>query len=141
LIRFQEIPMKATTLKSRSTRLLTALLAGGAVAAALTHAMPARADAALGKTGFAACAACHSVTGADGIGPHLNGVVGRKAGSVAGFNYSPAMKRSNTVWNDQALAAYLADPQQAVPGNRMPFSGLQDPKQVADIVDYLKSLH
>jgi cytochrome c len=133
--------MKTTISKSPSRRLLTALLAAGSVLAALTHAMPAHADAALGKTGFAACAACHSVTGADGIGPHLNGVAGRKAGSVDGFNYSPAMKRSTTVWNDQTLAAYLTDPQQAVPGNRMPFSGMQDPKQVADIVDYLKTLH
>jgi cytochrome c len=125
-------------MKTTSPAPLAAIAA--AALAVLAHTMPARADAAVGKTQFAACAACHSTTGADGIGPHLDGVVGRKAGSVAGFNYSRAMKQSNIVWNDQTLAAYLADPQKTVPGNHMPFSGLQDPKQVAAIVDYLKSL-
>lgn len=133
--------MKTPAAKSRSVKPLAALLAAGAVLAALMHMAPARADAALGKTQFVACAACHSTTGAEGVGPHLNGVFGRKAGSVAGFNYSPAMKGANRTWNAQTLASFLANPQQAVPGNTMPFAGLQDPAQVANIVDYLKSLH
>ncbi len=132
--------MKTSIRKYRSTPALAALMATGAALAALTHAAPAHADAAVGKTQFAACAACHSTTGAEGIGPHLNGVFGRKAGSVPGVNYSRAMKQSNITWNEQTLAAYLADPQKAVPGNHMPFSGLQDAKEIANIVDYLKSL-
>ena len=133
--------MKSTTLKSRSMETLAALLTAGAALFVLAHATPARADAANGKTAFSACAACHSATGSEGLGPHLNGVLGRKAGSVSGFNYSPALKRANIVWDDKTLAAFLADPQSAVPGNRMPFSGLQDATQRADIIDYLKTLH
>jgi cytochrome c len=115
-------------------------LAVSIVAFGLAHA-PAYADAASGKSAFAACAACHSVSGADGIGPHLNGVVGRKAGSVAGFNYSSAVKRSNIVWDANSLSSYIANPQQVIPGNHMPFSGLPDATTRADIVAYLTTLH
>jgi cytochrome c len=93
-----------------------------------------------GKTAYPACAACHNVEGADGLGPHLNGVIGRKAGSVPGFNYSPAMKRADLVWDAQTLDRFLANPQQAVPGNRMPFSGLPDATTRTDVVAYLTSL-
>jgi cytochrome c len=103
---------------------------------------PAHADAvADGKTAFAACSACHSVEGANGLGPHLNGVIGRKAGSVPGFDYSPAMKRADIVWNAQTLEMFLANPQQEVPGNRMPFSGLPDATARADIAAYLATVH
>jgi cytochrome c len=120
---------------------VTTLLATGAALVFTAHAIPARADAASGKNDFSVCTACHSATGSDGVGPHLNGVIGRKAGSVSGFNYSRAMKQADIVWNDQNLAAFLADPQTAVPGNHMPFSGLQDATQRADIIAYLKTLH
>jgi cytochrome c len=133
--------MNTASSKPRSIHEMAARLAAGAAVAVLMHAVPAHADAALGKTQFAACAACHSASGSDGIGPHLNGVLGRKAGSVAGFSYSQAMSQSRIVWNPQNLAAYLADPQKVVPGNKMPFAGMQDPTEVANIVDYLKSLH
>jgi len=93
-----------------------------------------------GKAAFAQCAACHSVDGANGAGPSLKGVIGRKAGSFAGFRYSRAMKNSTTVWDDKTLDAYLANPQAAMPGNVMPFSGVADPKQRADLLEYLKSL-
>jgi cytochrome c len=93
-----------------------------------------------GQSTFAACSACHSINGSEGLGPHLNGVIGRKAGSLAGFNYSPAMKRANIVWDAQALDKFLADPQQALPGNRMPFSGLSDAAKRADIAVYLGTL-
>jgi cytochrome c len=129
------------TLRSRSMEARAALLAVGAALFVLTHAMPARADTASGKSDFAVCSACHSTTGNDGIGPHLNGVIGRKSGSVPGFNYSRAMKQANIVWDDQTLAAFIANPQTAVPGNHMPFSGLQDPTQRADVIAYLKSQH
>jgi cytochrome c len=93
-----------------------------------------------GQSAFAACSACHSTDGNEGLGPHLNGLIGRKAGSVAGFNYSPAMKRTNIVWDAQSLDKFLADPQQGVPGNRMPFSGLSDAAKRADIAVYLGTL-
>jgi cytochrome c len=116
-------------------------LAVSIVAFGLAHALPAHADAAAGKNAFAACAACHSVNGSDGIGPHLNGVIGRKAGSIAGFNYSSAVKRANIVWDANSLGSYIANPQQVIPGNHMPFSGVPDATTRADIVAYLTTLH
>ena len=86
------------------------------------------------------CAACHSAQGAAAIGPPLGGVVGRKAGSAPGFGYSRAMKSAGITWDDKSLAAFLADPQEAVPGNRMPFAGVPDPAEVAQLVKYLKTL-
>jgi cytochrome c len=89
-----------------------------------------------------ACIACHSTTqGTNRIGPSLFGVIGRKAGSVPGFNYSTAMKGAGLTWTAQDLDAFIANPQQKVPGNHMPFSGLPDGKQRAEIVAYLGSLH
>src|SRR5882672_982329 len=81
LIQFLENPVKTTVLKSRCMRTLTMLLATGAALVVLTHATPARADAASGKNEFGICAGCHSITDTDGVGPHLNGVLGRKSGS------------------------------------------------------------
>jgi cytochrome c len=132
--------VKTKTFKSRSVQALATMLATGAALVVLMHPTPARADAASGKQTFAVCAACHSTSGSDGVGPHLDGVVGRKSGSVSGFNYSRAMKQANVVWDDKTLVAFLANPQAAVPGNHMPFSGLQDPQQRADVVAYLKTL-
>ena len=84
--------------------------------------------------------ACHSVDGSKRLGPSLNGIVGRKAGSVADFNYSPAMKRSSIVWDAPTLDKFLANPQQEVPGTRMPFSGLPDANKRAQIEAYLATL-
>jgi cytochrome c len=89
---------------------------------------------------WATCAACHSAQGSAAIGPSLSGVAGRKAGSVPGFGYSRAMKNAGITWDDKSLAAFLSDPQQAVPGNRMPFAGVPDPAEVAELVRYLKTL-
>jgi cytochrome c len=93
-----------------------------------------------GKAVYAQCSACHSVDGSNGVGPTLQGVIGRKAGSVAGFRYSRAMKGSSIVWDDKTLDAYVADPQKAIPGNVMPFAGIADAKQRADLVAYLQTL-
>jgi cytochrome c len=97
-------------------------------------------DAAAGKAAFARCAACHSVEGDNGVGPSLQGVTGRKAGSLAGFRYSRAMKSAGITWDAASLEAFIADPQHAVPGNVMPFSGVPDAKERADIVAYLATL-
>ena len=109
--------------------------------AALTVAVPARAqDASAGKAVFAQCAACHAISAAHGVGPGLANVLGRKAGSAAGFRYSPAMKRATLNWDPKSLDSYLRDPQAAVPGNTMPFAGLADDKQRADLIAYLATL-
>ncbi|MCW5658749.1 MAG: c-type cytochrome [Burkholderiaceae bacterium] len=89
---------------------------------------------------FAVCAACHASDGAHGLGPSINGVYGRKAGSVKGFNFSVAMKRINVVWDEETLDAFIADPQRSIPGNVMPFAGIADPLQRSEIVRYLKVL-
>jgi cytochrome c len=97
----------------------------------------AAADAAHGKVVFQTCAACHTDK-PDAIGPSLRGVYGRKAGSLEDFRYSNAMLRANFVWNEANLRAYIKDPQVKVPGNRMPFGGLDDPKDIDDVIAYLK---
>jgi cytochrome c len=89
---------------------------------------------------WATCAACHAAEGSGSIGPTLRGVAGRKAGSVPGFGYSRAMKSAGITWDDASLAAFITDPQHAVPGNRMPFTGIPDPAEVAELVRYLKTL-
>lgn len=97
-------------------------------------------DLAAGKAAFAQCAACHSINGSNGIGPSLQGLAGRKAGSFPGFAYSRAMKANTTVWDAQSLDAYLGDPHGMAPGNLMPFSGLADATQRANLVAYLIAL-
>jgi cytochrome c len=96
------------------------------------------ADAEHGKQLFAACAACHSDK-PDAIGPSLRGVYGRTSGSLEDFRYSNAMTRAKLTWNDDNLRAYIEDPQTKVPGNRMPFGGLHDKKDVEDVIAYLKT--
>ena len=112
-----------------TTSLLVALAASGANAADVEH----------GKQLFLTCAACHSEK-PDALGPSLKGVFGRKAAALEDFRYSNPMKRANLVWDDANLRAYIANPQDTVKGNRMPFGGLSDPADVEDIVAYLKTL-
>jgi len=89
---------------------------------------------------FAVCKTCHSIEkgGKNGLGPALNGVLGRKAGSVPGFNYSPAMKAYAKVWSPMLLDAYLTDPRKAVPGNRMSYPGMKDPAKRAALIAWMK---
>jgi cytochrome c len=95
-------------------------------------------DAARGEKRFEECVACHSVErGVNTIGPSLNGVFGRKAGDLADFRYSPALKRSGIMWTADTVDAYIADPQKAVPANRMPYAGMADPADRADLIAYL----
>jgi cytochrome c len=93
-----------------------------------------------GKHVFEQCAACHAAGPANGVGPGLQGIVGRASASAAGFRYSPAMKRAKLTWDEKTLDAYLQNPQSVVPGNLMPFSGLSDAGQRADLIAYLKTV-
>ena len=110
---------------------------GAAISAVLATPAPA-ADAGHGKALYAACAACHQDR-PDALGPSLKGVLGRKSAAVEDFRYSNPMKRANLVWDEANLREYIADPQAKVRGNRMPFDGLHDAKDVDDIVEYLKT--
>ncbi|MFN3862432.1 MAG: c-type cytochrome [Roseateles sp.] len=112
--------------------------------AALLALMPllaaAAGDAATGRQLFASCANCHAVgPGArHGFGPHLNGLMGRKAASLAGYAYSPALKASGLVWTPATLTTFLRDPGALVPGTKMRYFGLGiNETKVADLLAYL----
>src|SRR5262249_31654980 len=95
-------------------------------------------DAAAGRQVFRKCQACHSMEpGKNMLGPSLAGLLGRKAGSESGYNYSSAMKQENITWDAKTLDAYLADPQKSVPGNKMPFPGLKTDHDRADIIAFV----
>jgi cytochrome c len=92
----------------------------------------------LGKKTFETCVACHSVkAGENGVGPGLNKLIGRTAGTSDGFRYSGPMKRIGIVWDEKNLTAFLRNPQEVVPGNRMPFSGVPDEAALKALVQYL----
>jgi len=90
---------------------------------------------------FLKCAACHGDHGQGSeAAPPLIGVLGRPAGSVEEFRYSPAMTRSGILWDEAALQEFAMDPQAKVKGTRMPFDGLHDATDAADVVAYIKGL-
>jgi len=88
------------------------------------------------------CVACHSFEkdGRNQVGPALYGVVGREIGGVEGFAYSNSLKAKDGVWDYEALDAFLANPREYAPGNKMAFAGLRRPEERADIILYLRSL-
>ena len=103
----------------------------------LTHAARADGDAARGEARFQDCAACHRLDSANNVGPSLHGIFSRKAGEIADFRYSPAIKRSGIVWTPEALDKFITDPQALVPGNRMPYAGMANATDRADLIAYL----
>lgn len=121
-------------------------MAGAALlAACLVFAVSAPAGAATQPKGdvkrgaeiYARCEACHALA-YNRTGPKHCGVVGRKAGSVPGFAYSPAMRRSNIIWDEKSLNRFLADPLKTVPGTAMTYAGVPDPHERADLIAYLR---
>lgn len=113
--------------------LTTALLAASAAQAA---------DANNGKTIFGRCAICHTVDkgGANGLGPNLFGVAGRKAAALPNYLYSGALKGSGITWTGDKLKAWISAPARLVPGTKMAFGGISNPGQVDDVVAYLGTL-
>lgn len=109
-----------------------------ALAALAAFSLQARAADELGKKTFETCGACHSLkAGENGVGPDLHNIVGRTAGTEAGFRFSGPMKRSGITWDEKNLADFLRAPQEKVPGNRMPFSGIPDEAALKAVVQYL----
>jgi cytochrome c len=99
----------------------------------------AEGDAARGEAKFQDCAACHKLeAGANNLGPSLHGIFERKAGELADFRYSPAIKRSGIAWTPEALEKFIADPQAMVPGNRMPYAGMASAADRADLIAYFQ---
>jgi cytochrome c len=116
---------------------------GGAIAglstAMLASPVPAQ-DAENGADVFKKCRACHQVgeNAKNAVGPVLNGLIGRKAGSIEGFNYSDANKHSGFTWDEETFAKYIKDPRAAMPGTKMAFAGIKDPEDIKDLTAYLK---
>jgi nitrite reductase (NO-forming) len=109
---------------SQATAAATSLAGGG--------------DPVSGRLVFRKCQVCHSLEpGKDILGPSLAGIVGRKSGAEPNYAYSPAMKAANLVWDPKTLDAYFADPEKAIPGNKMPFPGLKTEQDRADVIAFL----
>ncbi len=101
-------------------------------------------DAAAGEKVFKKCMACHAVGdgAANKVGPVLNGVIGRTAGTAADFNYSQGMKDAGAgglVWNDETLGKYLENPKAFIKGNKMAFAGLKKEDERANVIAFLKT--
>jgi cytochrome c len=101
----------------------------------------ARADdggAVRGAARFADCVDCHRLEpGVNTVGPSLHGIFARKAGEVAGFRYSPALKRSGIAWTPETLDKFVRDPQAMVPGNQMAYAGMINADDRADLIAFL----
>jgi len=119
--------------------MLRLVVAAGALLALPTLALAQDAEA--GKKVFTKCAPCHSIgPGATNkVGPNLNGVIGRKAGTEEGFAYSDAMKAAGWTWDEATFKEYITDPKKKVPGNKMLFPGVKDELERDDLYAYLNS--
>ena len=100
-------------------------------------------DPGAGALVFKKCMACHQVgeDARNGIGPALNGIVNRKAGTYPGYNYSQATESVGLVWDDRNLARYLRAPREVIPGTRMAFAGLTKDHEIVDVIAYLKQFN
>lgn len=117
-------------------RALIVSVAALAATAVLAIAAPPG-DSARGAKVYERCGACHSLD-ANRAGPRHRGLFGRKAGTVPGFAYSPAMKRADLVWSEETLERFLANPLKVVPGTRM-YVSVPDAQERADLIAYLRS--
>jgi cytochrome c len=96
-------------------------------------------DAAAGEKVFVVCKACHQVgdNAKNAVGPVLNGLFGRKSGSVEGYNYSDANKKSGIAWDEATFSEYIKDPKAKIPGTKMAFAGIKDEQKIKDLIAYL----
>jgi|SRR6185312_8143327 cytochrome c len=110
------------------------------VVLASTIGMAQAQDLAAGEQSFRKCGPCHSV-GEDArnkVGPELNGLDGRKSGTVEGYSYSAANKAANITWNEASFKEYIQAPAAKVPGTKMAFAGIKNEKEIANLWGYLK---
>jgi len=124
--------MKGRIVTAALALALTAVLGSGAALAA--------GDAAAGEKVFKKCKTCHTFDpGKKKIGPHLKGVIGRKAGAVEGYKYSKAMKAADITWDAANLDEFLKKPKAFMKGTKMSFSGLKKDNQRADVIAYIEA--
>jgi cytochrome c len=137
----------AVPIGGRFGRAIKAALAGSLVVLSMAvPSGPARAaeakapDLARGARLFKKCIHCHTVNreGKHRIGPNLHGLFGRKAGTIAGFDFSPAWRNANFVWTEKMLDTYLRSPRQTIPNNLMQFDGFNRAEDRAALIAYLK---
>ncbi len=97
-------------------------------------------DIEAGQRSFNKCRACHQVgeEAKNIVGPRLNGLFGRVAGSIEGYSYSEANKKSGLTWDDATFATYIKNPRAAMPGNKMAFAGISNDKEIGDLAAFLK---
>jgi cytochrome c len=120
---------KEHTMKRLTLSALVLVASSAAATGALAQ------DVAAGKTSFNKCMACHRIgEGAKNlVGPELNGLDGRKAGTVEGFSYSDANKNSGITWNEAQFKEYIKDPKAKIPGTKMAFAGIKNDKEINDL--------
>ncbi|WP_234685860.1 c-type cytochrome [Bradyrhizobium monzae] len=96
-------------------------------------------DAAAGEKVFVVCKACHQIgdNAKNVVGPVLNGLIGRKSGSVEGYSYSAANKNSGITWDEATFSEYIKDPKAKIPGTKMAFAGIKDEQKIKDLIAYL----
>lgn len=108
---------------------------------AVTAPLAAKAqDAAAGEKAYAVCRPCHQIgeTAKNGVGPILNGLFGRKSGTIESYNYSDANKNSGITWDETTFLDYIKDPRAKIPGTKMVYAGLKDEQRAKDLVAFLK---
>ncbi len=111
-----------------------------AVAVLLMSSSASADDAEAGQKVFAVCKACHQIgeNAKNGVGPELNGLIGRHSGSVEGYNYSAANKDSGIVWDEETFREYIKNPKAVIPGTKMIYAGLKDEQKISDLIAFLK---
>lgn len=111
-----------------------------AVAVLLISSSASADDAEAGQKVFAVCKACHQIgeNAKNGVGPELNGLIGRHSGSVEGYNYSAANKDSGIVWDEETFREYIKNPKAVIPGTKMIYAGLKDEQKISDLIAFLK---
>lgn len=120
---------------------IKAIMTGAIVLVLPLSAALADGDLKKGKRVFNKCKACHIVNKEKNkVGPHLVGLFGRKAGTLKGYKYSKAMKKSDIVWNEETLDGYLTKPRKYLKGTKMTFAGLKKKKDRDNVIAYLKSV-
>ena len=119
--------------------MIVRLVVAAAVLAMVPFAAAAQ-DAAAGEKSFNKCRACHQVgeTAKNTVGPIMNGLFGRKSGTIEGYNYSEANKNSGIVWDDAVFADYIKDPKAKIPGTKMAFAGIKNEQEIKDLTAFLK---